>query len=562
MTNPNEQDDDRERPANLSATASVADAVSDVEADDVGPGPLIDLARFDLTMLRSPAVIQAFAVIAVATLVLLWPQRSGRILSNLTGVGLVILSATSGWTAIRSRPFNMLRIVSAAAGMTAGLFLVASPDRSDSFLGRLIAAAIVITGLRHALSEWRDRQSDDERAWLAVRTLALLAAAGLLAAFPVELLSATTTVAAFVWILISVLVIRISIDRHHDGAGRYADSGRLITDWLAEQPKSIDDRETLYRKILYDGPIGRRRISRFFTLMTFASVIASMGVITDSTAVVIGAMLIAPLMTPLMGMAVSLVMGWPRRLGQSALIAFGGIVLAIGIGAFLGLIAPTLIDPTTNTQILSRATPTMLDLLTAVAAGAAGAYGLSRPDVSDALPGVAIAISLVPPLAVVGIAYSQGDWGAGNGALLLFSTNMLAILIVGGLTFIVTGVAPIERLADNQHRVRTSAATVATMAAMVIGLLTLNGTQITENLLNETTIDEAIEEWIDPHPEHRVARVTNGGDTISIAIVGPAEGAPRASGIASLLSERLDRTTTADVRLIVEERDIATGGGG
>ncbi len=531
--------------------------LSDKEADS-----LVDIARFDPKMLRSPVVARAIAVIVVASLVVFWPERSARILSTLLGVGLVAVSATSGWAALRARPRQGLRSVTAPAGIATGLFLILNPNQSDQTVGRLIALALVVVSLRVLITDRRRTDLAGDRFWLGSRILALFAIAALLFAFPGELISATTTMVALALIAMSVLVLRISFDRDYDGAGSFSDSGRLIFDWLMEQPKSVADREALYGKILYDRAPHQHRVSRFFTLMTFASVIASMGVITDSTAVVIGAMLIAPLMTPLMGMALSLVMGWPRRLAHSALIAFAGIGVAIGVGVLLGLLAPTVIDTATNTQILGRASPTMLDLITAVAAGAAGAYGLSRPDVSDALPGVAIAISLVPPLSVVGISYSQGDWQAGNGALLLFSTNMLAILVVGGLTFIITGVAPLERLADNQQRVRTSLATIVAVGAMVIGLLLLNGSQITQALFNEASIDRTIDEWLEPHPEHGIARVTINADTVSVVIIGPADGAPNATDLAEQLDQQLGRTMTADVRLIVEERDVATSSGG
>ena len=273
----------------------------------------------------------------------------------------------------------------------------------------------------------------------------------------------------------AAVAIATSLDPTVDGVASMGESQGLVRAWLDARHKTADDRRTLYAKILYEGPDTRRRLARFLILMTFAAVIASMGVVTDSTAVVIGAMLIAPLMTPLMGTAISLIMGWPGRLRRSALVAGGGIVLAITVGVVIGLVAPTEIDTLANTQITARSNPTMLDLITALAAGAAGAYGLSRPDVSDALPGVAIAISLVPPLTVVGIAYSQGDVGSGNGALLLFTTNMLAILIMGGVTFILTGVTPLARLTDQQHRIQTWLGTVAVAAVAVVGLLALNG---------------------------------------------------------------------------------------
>ena len=133
-------------------------------------------------------------------------------------------------------------------------------------------------------------------------------------------------------------------------------------------------------------------------------------------------------MTPLVRIAIGDVTGWPNRLLRSSAIALLGIVLTIGISYLLTRVAPVTFDPTTNAQILSRSNPTVIDLITATAAGAAGAYGLSRRDVSDALPGVAIAISLVPPLSVVGIAWAEEGWAAGNGALLLFTTNFLSLI--------------------------------------------------------------------------------------------------------------------------------------
>ena len=303
-----------------------------------------------------------------------------------------------------------------------------------------------------------------------------------------------------------------------------------------------------------------RRIVRFATLMSFASVIASMGVLADSTAVVIGAMLIAPLMTPLMGMAISLVMGWPRRLARSALIAAGGISLAIVIGLVLGAIAPLVVDTATNSQITSRSTPTVVDLITAIAAGAAGAYGLSRPDVSDSLPGVAIAISLVPPLTTVGIAYSQTDWASGNGALILFATNMLAILVVGGLTFVITGVTPVARIAENQHRIRTWLGALGIASALVIGALLLNGAELTADAFRQSTADDEVAAWLDDFADHDVVSTTVRGDQVTVVIVGPSAGKPAAADLADRLALAFDREIEVRVRLLVEETDTATGG--
>jgi len=538
------------------ATAAAEDLVDGSALDDAAP--TVGFTRPDLDSLRHPTVVRSLLIIAVALLVVFWPERSNRILAGLVGLGLVAVSMTSAWIAMRRRPRRWLLFSTAIAGLAAGIFLLVSPERSETFLGRLMAAALAIVAIRDLIRDWRDDQRNVDQPWLASRTSALLGIAVVLAAFPTQLVSAVSTLLAIAWVAFAVLVIVVSLDRQRPELTGYADSGQVVLAWLTDRPKSLDDREALYGKVLFDGPSATKRIIRFFTLMTFAAVIASMGIITDSTAVVIGAMLIAPLMTPLMGMAVSLAMGWPRRLGRSALIALGGIAGTIGVGALLGLVAPTVIDVATNSQIVSRSSPTVLDLIIAVAAGAAGAYGLSRPDVSDSLPGVAIAISLVPPLAAVGIAYSQGEWDAGSGALLLFCTNMLAILVVGGITFVLTGVAPVQRLAAGQQRVRTAAAAVAVAGALVLGLLLLNGAQVAADLLNESSVENTVAEWVAPHPSHGVVRITVDGDVVSVTIVGPADDAPSAADLAALLDEEFGRPMTADVRLIVEEREVAS----
>ena len=521
------------------------------------------LVPIDSALLTSPIVLRAVAGIVVGLAVLVWPNRTDRVLARLIGVALIWLAATAlqGW--VRRRQGGWITVGAALVGVAVGGFLVVTPDRSAAFLGRLIgvlvllmAARVVIDRLRHFRAA---APSSEGRTWM-LSVAAQVAAGALVLSFPEAVLAGATTTAAIGWILISLIVVLVSLDGRRSGTTDYRGAMQLVSEWLAERPKSMDARQALYDKILHEGPTTQRRVIRFFTLMGFAAVIASMGVITDSTAVVIGAMLIAPLMTPLMGMAISLVMGWPNRLARSSSIALGGIVFAIAVGVLLGLVAPTEINTATNTQILARSSPTILDLITALAAGAAGAYGLSRPDVSDSLPGVAIAISLVPPLSVVGIAYSQGDWAAGHGALLLFATNMIAILTMGGATFVATGVTPIAQVADNQHRVRTSMSALAVAAALVTGALLLNGNEIAANALERSETERVVAAWLADSPAHSLVEAEIEADTVTAIVVGPSTGLGDVDRLASDLSIALDRPITADIRLIVEER--LTGGGG
>ena len=532
--------------------------VADHELSDGTEGTSFRLVQIDARVLTSPVVLWAIGGLALGLALLVWPERSDRAVARLVAGGL-LWTAVAGFRAVlRSDPRRWMSVPGPLLALAAGLVLAITPERSSVFVGRIVGALLLAHAARSTLRLLRSADRD----WSRSPFLGVEVAIGLLlVTLTGALLSTVISVAAMVLIGACVLVLVVSLDARTEGAANYRDTTDLVVDWLRDRPKSVDARQALYDKILYEGPTARTRIIRFFTLMGFASVIASMGVISDSTAVVIGAMLVAPLMTPLMGMAISLVMGWPNRLARASVVALGGIVVAIGTGALLGVTVPAAIDTAANAQIVARSSPTIVDLIIAIAAGGAGAYGLSRPDVSDSLPGVAIAISLVPPLTVVGIAFSQGDWASGYGALLLFATNMVAILIVGGLTFILTGVTPIDHVSSAQDRVRTAVGVTLTGAVLVLGALLLNGDQIASDALQQSTVEEQVEAWIADDGRYRFVEARIQDDVVSAVIIGPSEGLPDVGTLADRLTDQLDQTVTVDVSVVVEERLTATSDG-
>jgi len=177
---------------------------------------------------------------------------------------------------------------------------------------------------------------------------------------------------------------------------------------------------------------------RFYLLVTVATLIAGFGLIADSTAVVIGAMLVAPLMTPIFGVSLALVRGEANLLGRALRAEIVGVTLAVAMSFVLGLL---LGDFEATVEMMSRTRPTLLDLLVAVLAGFAGAYALVDEKISPALPGVAIATAIVPPLANAGLCLALGEVTAAMGSFLLFFTNFLSILVVASLTFLSSGMA-------------------------------------------------------------------------------------------------------------------------
>ena len=204
--------------------------------------------------------------------------------------------------------------------------------------------------------------------------------------------------------------------------------------------QDIERREVIDRLFPHGMP-RRQFFTRFVSLMMLSTAIAVFGILADSTAVVIGAMLVAPLMFPVLGGAAAVVMGWPRRIaGRAALVAAGSF-MAVLLAALISFIIPGGISPL-PAELMVRTSPNLLDLGIALAAGAAGAYGQVRRHAAEALTGVAVAVALVPPLAVVGITLQLTEWQLALGAFLLFLANVVGIVIAAAATFILAGFVP------------------------------------------------------------------------------------------------------------------------
>lgn len=182
--------------------------------------------------------------------------------------------------------------------------------------------------------------------------------------------------------------------------------------------------------------------STFVVLMILSTLLATIGLYLGSTAVIIGAMILAPLMAPI----VSLAMGLLRQ--ESELIRNSGVKIATGI--LIALAASTLITlafphkPITN-EMQARLNPSLLDLAVAIVSGIAAAYSMSYREVIQSLAGVAIAVALVPPLSVAGIGIGRGDLYFFLQAFLLFTTNLVGIALAAVFTFRVLGYSPVVR---------------------------------------------------------------------------------------------------------------------
>lgn len=180
----------------------------------------------------------------------------------------------------------------------------------------------------------------------------------------------------------------------------------------------------------------------YLVLILGSCVIATLGLLSNSVAVIIGAMIVAPLMLPIRGLAFGALEGHVVlvRKGLSAIAVgtFLAIVLAVLLGSLIRL-------PEFGSEVIARSKPTLLDLGIAVAAGGISGFAKVQPKVSATLAGTAIAVALMPPICVVGLALSQGNWSLSLGATLLYLTNLLGITLSCMLTFLIAGYTPLHR---------------------------------------------------------------------------------------------------------------------
>ena len=475
-----------------------------IEQADVDPssdefadydGPILPTGMgFDFSQLFTPASLRGIAAIVVSILVLRAPSQSANAFALLLAAILIAWSV-GGVAELRDpEKRSALGIARVVVLLILAGGLIFWPRFSTEQLGRLAGAALIAGGLFNGYRSLRSNEGGS-RIEVLLGSILYVAVGAALVASPRTVLGLAIVGLSLYWFVAGVLTLITNVrldDRQIEPAGTF----ETFLKWIQTRPNTADDRIQLYDKLFYEGDYGPRRLSRFFTLMGFATAIAAFGVIADSTAVVIGAMLVAPLMTPLMGTSLAMVMGWPRRALMSGLVAIGGIAFTVGLSVLFGWMYGPEISVVTNTQVASRIGPTIVDLVIAIAAGGAGAFALSRPDVSDSLPGVAVAIALVPPLAVVGLMISQNDWSAASGAMLLFVTNLVAIILVGASVFILTGVVPLLQLAKNSRWVKLSLGMVAVLAISVIAVLGVTADTFARQTAGTAAAEEIIREWL------------------------------------------------------------------
>lgn len=281
----------------------------------------------------------------------------------------------------------------------------------------------------------------------------------------------------------------------------------LIPDSQRRSVAELDDR--------LDLTVGDRQAkqSAFWAMLTLAGVIAVAGVVGDSTATVIGAMIVAPLSTPILGIGLGITTGRASLLGRSLLVVVLGAALVVAMGALFVQIVPNHADVLSNSQVLGRTSPRLSDLAAALATGLVGAIAIARRDVGDVLPGVAIAISLVPPLAVVGVCLGSGAPSLALGAFVLFLSNVVALVITAVVVLVAAGYAT---AGESGRRSRIYIVLAAALIVVAIPMVANTLSSVWEK-----QIAEAGRQWLADVPGATVTGVNWQGHTATIAVLGP-----------------------------------------
>ncbi|MFC4373231.1 DUF389 domain-containing protein [Nocardia halotolerans] len=281
-----------------------------------------------------------------------------------------------------------------------------------------------------------------------------------------------------------------------------------------EQRRTLD--ELTDKLDLSVGQVTAKR-SAFWVMLVMSAVIAISGVIGDSTATVIGAMIVAPLSIPILGIALGVATGRGALVGRSLLLVGAGVVVVVALGFLFAQLLPNPVHVLSNAQVVGRTSPKLMDLTAALATGLVAAVAITRRDVGDVLPGVAIAISLVPPLGVVGVCLGSQAPALALGAFVLFASNVLAMIIMVTAVLLIAGYAT-DADAATARRGRAylvlGAALVLVAVPMVVNSL---------STLWAGQISDAARDWLREEPGAQVTDVTLQGNTATVSVLGPQE---------------------------------------
>lgn len=269
--------------------------------------------------------------------------------------------------------------------------------------------------------------------------------------------------------------------------------------------------------VVVDDP--KRQYSSFYLRIVLAAIIATAGVAADSSTTIIGAMLVAPLMSPMLGTALSAVQARPRAVYRTLWHTLLGTITVLAVSVVVAAIVPVDIGMATNAEVQARISPRLVDLVIALASGFAAALASVRSDIPDAVPGIAISASIVPPLCVAGAGILVGDTHSAQGALLLFGTNYAAIQLAGGLAYALMGLGKRSSTASGAGARAVWYTLVLVAVLLVTTVLGRASSQIVQEIELGRSVQSLANSWAE-ESGYRISQFKVAGKELFIEVSG------------------------------------------
>lgn len=496
-----------------------------------------------VTPAGSLALLRAAITLAVLLAWVLLPdQRVGTVIAF--GIALVALTVVELAVAARLRRQGRIAgVVRALAPAAGGLVLLLAPVNDLTRLDDAAGVLLLVRAAGDATAAYAVGRRLGLRPWLVGLALSE-AVVGAAALVLTDLFGqAALVTVAFAWLAGGVMVALTDEPRRV----------RELTIAPVPRRASMNDveRERIAQEVYFDGPGTRDRLVRFVVLLTIATVIATYGVLSDSVAAVIGGMIVAPLMVPMQALAAGLVAGATRRAWAAAVVLVCGIGLVLVLAMLIAATSRDLESSLLNAQVVSRTSPNLADLAIALAAGAAGGFALVRKDVSGSLPGVAIAVSLVPPLCVAGATLAGGEGASAVGALLLFTINFFAIVIASGAILLVAGFGVVK--GGSSHRLVTVSVALGVSLALLVVPLATEGADLIRREALDSAVRTELADWLEPVQPAQVVVVDIDGERVTV-LVASVQQPPSTSSLEELVAAEVGREVDVKIDWIPATR--------
>lgn len=501
----------------------------------------------------NPATIKGTVAILGGVAILALPSEAILVLRLVLGIALIVTGVADLWFHLRGRkPGSRVRdLVEGLLTVGVGVLFLVWPGQTLKVIMLITGVYLAIRGVAVTFAAIKERGSETWGLDLA-RGAFFLVFAGVIAVLPEAVFFGLLAALAVAAVVIGGVMLAYGIQHHTDDALVDVDAGsvsQIVRDWMMLQDVGDKRRDEIDDGLYFEQPDRTNKLVAWWVMLLLSVAIATFGILQDSTAVVIGAMLIAPLMTPIIGTAAGAVNGWPMRVTASLGTIAAGVGASIGLAFVIGAWAPHLIPLAVNSQVTSRVSPNIIDMGIALAAGAAGAFANVNKRVSASIAGVAIAVALVPPLGVVGLTLHAGMYGDSFGAFLLFLTNLVSIILAAMVVFALTGFAPVSKMRENAIEIKRVAITVSIAAVLIAIPLAFTVSSVLQTAADHGEARKATEDWLEDSPGLELGRLVVEGSDVSIVITGP-ETTPPIQDLENALTESLGKPVTVEVEHI------------